>query len=514
MDIKRAFVDSLIPLLSRLSDATIIPRICNLLHPELLHIIIWIVSLSVGSGVLMDSTLTPQYLAEEAREFHRLLLFCCNYRNEKGAPFPGQPLSQIYFFEGEVGSRYSQDGREKLNITYQPGSLPVVFYTSTDLSCDCKEEHNLMAHFQIRRHAVDVLQLAKYCNATALISLDLHNFVYHQNPNPRWNEPTERQLLEQKSKGTVKSWLTSTLKALNPSLFIEINYMLGMVAKYNHSEHPALMHIVEDRTTQDVRKLALEKVSSVTARSVPPATYKYLQLFPLLEKLSNSFTFPSQVVDTYYSAWQQHEKYFMSSWVLPELNIPAICLNTNWMYTAPISGDPYNLQEANYYNLITTFASQIGEISAYCSRRKEKLDSEKTDNEDEERQVFSTFEWGEKIPIDSLLSPRSDIGSDLVGLSHAEVKDEPPFHFADPEWQKQGLQPAHIEKLRMIEAALGNDFNRFYNDPAVQHQDILKRLLDKDVSSKEIKKALEKWQAAGYPADVSPFAELIKNILG
>src|SRR6266487_1817745 len=75
---------------------------------------------------------------------------------------------------------------------------------------------------------------------------------------------------------------------------------------------------------------------------------------------------------------------------------------------------------------------------------------------------------------------------------------------------KTPLSPAQLQKLQIIQTVLGKDYDRFINDPAVQHQDNLKRLLEKGIDAHLIKKALDSWYDAGSPANVSPFAELIK----
>ena len=86
-----------------------------------------------------------------------------------------------------------------------------------------------------------------------------------------------------------------------------------------------------------------------------------------------------------------------------------------------------------------------------------------------------------------------------------EVEDEPATK----------LSPVQQKKLESIRKVLGQkDYDRFYNDPSVQYQDNLKRLLDKNVPATDIKDALKQWRDAGSPAAVSPFAELIKMLLG
>jgi hypothetical protein len=85
-----------------------------------------------------------------------------------------------------------------------------------------------------------------------------------------------------------------------------------------------------------------------------------------------------------------------------------------------------------------------------------------------------------------------------------EVEDEPATK----------MSPAQQKKLESIHKVLGNDYNRFINDPSIQHKNNLARLLDKDVNAIDIKKQLDNWRDAGSPGNVSPFAELIKTLLG
>jgi len=86
-----------------------------------------------------------------------------------------------------------------------------------------------------------------------------------------------------------------------------------------------------------------------------------------------------------------------------------------------------------------------------------------------------------------------------------EVEDEPAIKLSLPQQKK----------LESIRKALGQkDYDRFYNDPSVQHQDNLKRLLDKGIDAEKINLSFERWRQAGSPANVSPFEELIKTLLG